>query len=106
MHQQLWGEVFHQVNSWRAILNVETEQRVLRAAHDQGMTLKAAAWNLVEHSEKKDIHSLYSHEIKIGQKLFLRWFLEIYFCNSSTNTTNNDNNNNNNNNNHNNNNKP
>ena len=100
MHQQLWGEVFHQVNSWRAILNVETEQRVLRAAHDQGMTLKAAAWNLVEHSEKRH-SSLYSHEIKIGQKLFLslyvlRWFLEIYFCNSSTNTTNNDNNNNNN----------
>ena len=41
------------MNSWRAILNVETEQRVLRAAHDQGMTLKAAAWDLVEHSEKR-----------------------------------------------------
>ena len=41
------------MNSWRAILNVETEQRVLRAARDQGMTLKAAAWNLVEHSKKR-----------------------------------------------------
>ena len=44
------------MNNWRAILNVETEQRVHRAAHDQGMSLKAAAWNLVEHSEKR--HSL------------------------------------------------
>lgn len=53
MHQQLWGEVFHQVNSWRATLNAETRWPVHHAAHDQGMNQMVVVWNPAEHPGKK-----------------------------------------------------